>query len=84
MNYTFKIPRTPTVPSTKTSVPLGHFGVWIDGVSMYNAWDAVSYNNLGVWQRNAYVWEKISFDSCNGHPDGGSEYHIHVNPGISL
>ncbi len=78
--FTFKIPRYPTVPTIKTAVPLGHFGVWIDGVSMYNAWDAVSYNSLGVWQRNAYVWEKISFDSCNGHPDGSSEYHIHVNP----
>jgi hypothetical protein len=33
-----------------------------------------------VWKRNAYVWEGVSFDSCNGHADAGGNYHIHVNP----
>ena len=34
-----------------------------------------SYNNQGVWQRNAYAYEGISFDSCGGHPDPSSSYH---------
>ena len=59
---------------------MGHFGVWIDGVTMYNPSDGYSYNSLGVWNRNAYYWEGVSFDSCNGHPDGSKEYHIHCNP----
>jgi len=59
-------------------VPLGHFGLWIDGVSMFNPKDGYSYNSLGVWNRNAYYWEYSSFDSCNGHPDSSKEYHIHV------
>ena len=32
-----------------------------------------------VWQRNAYFFEGISFDSCLGHPDGNGVYHDHIN-----
>jgi hypothetical protein len=34
----------------------------------------------GVWNRNAYVYEGVSFDSCYGHPDGSGKYHNHVDP----
>ena len=65
--------------STKTTVPMGHAGLLIDGVGWYNPSDAISYNSLGVWNRNAFYWEYSSFDSCNGHPAPTSyEYHIHV------
>ena len=40
----------------------------------------MSYESLGVWQRNAYYWEYTSFDSCLGHPDASGTYHNHVNP----
>lgn len=40
----------------------------------------MSYNNLGVWKRNALVYEGESFDACNGHPDPSSTYHNHLDP----
>ena len=51
---------------TLKSVGLGHIGLFLDGVSIYNPDDAQSYNNLGVWKRNALFWEGPSFDSCKG------------------
>ena len=80
-NFVFKITRTP-VPNTgtATATPLGHTGIWSNGVSMYNAWDAMSYNNGGVWRQNAIVVEGPSFDSCLGHPAANGEYHHHLNP----
>ena len=50
-------------------------------VPLYNMQDGYSYkiststcttNGDGIWQRNAYAYEGISFDSCNGHPDSSS------------
>ncbi|MBF9142259.1 YHYH protein [Hymenobacter properus] len=80
-NFVFKITRTPapnTGPATVT--PLGHTGIWSNGVSIFNAKDAMSYNNAGVWNQNAIVVEGPSFDSCLGHPAGNGEYHHHLNP----
>ncbi|MBO2009500.1 YHYH protein [Hymenobacter negativus] len=80
-NYLFKITRTP-LPNTgtATATPLGNIGLWSNGTTMYNAKDGISYNNLGIWNQNAVVWEGSSFDACLGHPDGASKYHHHLNP----
>jgi len=80
-NFVFKITRTPQ-PNTGagTATPLGHTGIWSNGVSIFNAKDAMSYNNQGVWNQNAIVVEGPSFDSCLGHPAGNGEYHHHLNP----
>jgi len=59
---------------------LGHIGVWRNGVSIFNAKDAFSYNNQGIWFQDALVFEGSSFDACLGHPSGNGEYHHHVNP----
>lgn len=81
LNSLYKIPRKPKEQTgAKTAVPLGAIGIWSNGVTMFNADDAQSYNNKGIWKRNAYVFEKISFDSCNGHPAPNGAYHHHVNP----
>jgi hypothetical protein len=80
-NFVYKITRTPVQnTSTPISTPLGHTGVWSNGVSIFNAEDGMSYNNLGVWNRNAYYYEGVSFDNCLGHPAPNGEYHHHVNP----
>lgn len=79
LNFYFKFPRKPTPASQKTSTPLGHMGILINGVSLFNPSDAFSYNNQRVWNRNAYYNEKISFDSCNGHPAPNGEYHNHID-----
>jgi YHYH protein/Secretion system C-terminal sorting domain len=80
-NFVFKITRTPQQNTgTLTAVGLGHIGVWKNGVSIFNVSDAMSYNNAGVWFRNAYFWEGPGFDACLGHPQQQGEYHHHVSP----
>lgn len=80
-NFVYKFTRNPQHNTgTLTTVGLGHVGVWTNGVSMFNASDAQSYNNAGVWYRNAYFFEGSSFDSCLGHPQQSGEYHHHVSP----
>ncbi len=80
-NYLFKIPRSPVVNAgTKTATPLGTIAVWSNGVSVFNALDAHSYNNQNIWYQNAVVVEASSFDACLGHPAPGGRYHHHQNP----
>ena len=80
-NFVYKIPLSPQKNTgTATTVGLGHIGVWTNGVSIFNVSDAMSYNNAGVWNRNAYYWEGGGFDGCLGHPQQQGEYHHHVSP----
>lgn len=80
-NFVFKITRSPQQNTgTPTAVGLGHIGVFTNGVSIFNVSDAMSYNNAGVWHRNAYFWEGQGFDNCLGHPQQQGEYHHHVSP----
>lgn len=81
MNFVYKITRNPAQNTgNPVATALGHIGVWSNGVSVFNAKDGMSYNNAGVWNRNAYYYEGISFDNCLGHPAPNGEYHNHVNP----
>lgn len=93
-NYLFKLPLVPKVQTgTKTTVGLGHIGVLINGVPVYNYADARSYNNGNVWHQNAIHFERTGFDCATGHPaplqtgppgmgGGGTQgqYHHHQNP----
>ncbi len=80
-NWTFKITRTPQEQTgTKTATPLGHIGLWRNGVVFFNAKDAMSYNNQNIWHQNAVVVEAPSFDACKGHPQQQGAYHNHQNP----
>lgn len=80
-NFVFKITRNPQQNTgTLVATPMGHIGVWTNGVSIFNAKDGMSYNNQGIWNRDARYWEGISFDNCLGHPAPNGEYHLHVNP----
>lgn len=74
---------------TLESTALGANGVWSNGVGIYNAkdgyfWDdtksEMAVGGTGTWNRNAYVFEAVSFDACLGHADGSGTYHNHVNP----
>jgi len=80
-DFCFRITRAPQ-PNTGTPVAtqLGHIGVWRNGVSIFNALDGMSYNDQGVWNRDALFWEGSSFDLCLGHPAPNGEYHHHVSP----
>lgn len=85
-----RIPRSPSVPASKTATGLGAIGCFVDGVAMYNSWDAYFWNgtvdtNTGsstgyYWRRDAYVNEGPSFDPSNAHQDQSGTYHYHVNP----
>ncbi|HZG01140.1 MAG TPA: YHYH protein [Chitinophagales bacterium] len=80
-NFVFKITRHPQANTgTLVNTPLGHIGVWTNGVSIFNAKDAFSYNSAGVWNQNAIFNEGASFDDCLGHPTQTGEYHHHLNP----
>lgn len=80
-DFCFRITRAPQ-PNTGNLIAtaLGHIGVWRNGVSIFNAKDGMSYNNQGIWNRDALVWEGSSFDVCLGHPAPNGEYHHHVSP----
>ena len=84
----YKFPRYPVVPATKTRNSGGAIGYFVDGVAMFNSWDAYSYTNGadtqgggngGYWNRDAYVNEGVSFDANNAHQAGG-QHHYHANP----
>jgi len=78
-DFVFRITRHPQ-PGMPLATPNGHIGVWTNGVSIFNARDARSYNNGGVWNQNAILVEASSFDACLGHPAPNGEYHHHLNP----
>jgi hypothetical protein len=93
--HTFtRIPRTSTVtnsvPASKTATGLGAIGCFVDGVAMYNSWDAYYWNGSAdasggsstgyYWRRDAYVNEGPSFDPSNAHQDQSGTYHYHANP----
>jgi hypothetical protein len=92
MEYLFRIPRMPEQNTGTLLEPgLGHIGVWINGVPMYNYADAMSYNGMDIWHRNAVVFENSGFDCSKGHPApvmGGpgpevdGKYHHHQNPSV--
>jgi hypothetical protein len=84
----YRIPRSPSVPTTKTANGGGPIGYFVDGAAMFNSWDAYSYSTVsnvdaqnitGYWNRDAYVNEGASFDPNNAHQAGG-QYHYHANP----
>lgn len=90
----YKITLTPT-PNTGTPTPttLGTIGIFINGVSLFDYRDGVSYKSStglnaggplggmgdGAWNRDAIVAEKSGFDCAKGHP-AMTNYHHHQNP----
>lgn len=89
----YRIPRAPAVPVTRTLTGLGVIGYFVDGVAMFDSRDAFSYSNAngadaapgtafagdGVWNRDAWVNEGVTFDAANAH-QAGPTYHYHANP----
>jgi hypothetical protein len=94
-DWLFQLPLDPSEKTgTKTTTPLGNIGVFVNGVAIYNAQDAQSFNNQGVWYQNAVVFEEDGMDIALGHPSpvqgGGNigsyvvgQYHHHQRP-VSL
>lgn len=88
----YRIPRAPTIPTTKTLTGLGAIGYFVDGVAAFDNRDAFSYatasgmdaspvNGLrgdGVWNREAYANEGVTFDPAFAH-QAMNNHHYHAN-----
>ncbi len=82
-----------TPPATKTLTGNGAIGYFVNGVAFFDNRDAFSYKNSsttdatptngltgdGIWNRNAYANELVTFDAALAH-QAGNNYHYHVNP----
>lgn len=82
----YRLPRKPTVPTTKTLTGLGPIGYFTDGVAMFDSRDAFYWNGTsevqgsGLWNRDAYINESVTFDPANAHQQNTGTYHYHANP----
>ena len=81
----YRIPRYPTVPVTKTLTGLGAVGYFVNGVALFDNRDAFYWNGTaevqgnGLWNRDAYVNESVTFDAALAH-QAGANHHYHANP----
>jgi hypothetical protein len=89
----YRIPRIPSIPASTSLTGLGQAGSMVNGVSMYDMRDAFSYVNAsstdatpingltgdGVWNRDAYHNEAVTFDPAYAH-QAGNDYHYHAQP----
>jgi len=90
----YRFPRSPTIPSSHTQTGQGSIGFLVDGVAIYSTSDGYSYSNStgadmtppsqspgdGIWNRDAWPNEKVSFDFPLNHPQPSGQYHAHANP----
>jgi hypothetical protein len=84
----YRFPRTNAVPTTKTITGGGQIGIFVDGVEMFNSWDAFYWNGTtdtsgagtGYWNRDAYVNEGATFDAGYAHQQNTGTYHYHADP----
>ena len=77
-NKNNKIPSSPK-PATQTcEAGLGTIGVLLNGTSVFNWGDAMSYNDENVWSNLAPKFEVYDVDICSGHAEIQGEYHHHT------
>ncbi|HXI70140.1 MAG TPA: YHYH protein [Verrucomicrobiae bacterium] len=85
----YRLPRTNNVPAAKPISGGGQIGIFVDGVEMFNSWDAFAWNGSAevsagmttyYWNRDAYVNEGATFDAGNAHQQNTGTYHYHANP----
>ena len=89
----YRFPRKPTIGETKEATSPGPIGFFVDGIAMFDSADTFSYdtslgqdqtpvNNAtgdGIWNRDAYINERVTFDSANAH-QAGALHHYHASP----
>ncbi|MEY4385900.1 MAG: hypothetical protein RLY20_1183 [Verrucomicrobiota bacterium] len=85
--FLWRIPRTPTIPGTKTQTGLGTIGFFVDGISMFDSSDGFVWtgsteagNGTGYWHREAYANEGATFDPGYAHQENTGNHHYHANP----
>ena len=87
--YTYRFPRTPTVPIIKTISPkTGSIGLLTNGVPVFGLSNAHYYNGssnngmgTGTWNVEVYLAEGFVLDATLGaHPQQQGAYHSHAKP----
>lgn len=85
----FRIPRSPAEATSVTLNGGGAIGIFVDGVAMFNSWDAFYWSGTadtgamgtgGYWNRDAFVNEGSTFDPAYAHQQQSGTYHYHANP----
>lgn len=94
-HFIFAIPRHPSAQTHTQPNRLFEIGLFVDGVRMFDACDAFSYSNghgrdadpragIGpgdrIWNRDAYVNERKTFDAALAHQQNRGTYHYHTQP----
>jgi hypothetical protein len=94
-HFIIAIPRHPAVLASRHFSHLSAIGLFVDGVQMFDASDSFSYSNQngrdadprgrigrgdGIWNRDAFVNEGITFDAAFGHQQQWGTYHYHAEP----
>ncbi|OYU98883.1 MAG: hypothetical protein CFE26_26775, partial [Verrucomicrobiales bacterium VVV1] len=88
----YRLPRTPTIPTAKTLTGGGAIGYFVDGVAAFDNRDTFSYSTAsgadaspngggrgdGVWNREAYANEGVTFDPAFAH-QAQTNHHYHAN-----
>lgn len=81
----YRIPRTPSVPASKTLTGLGAVGYFVNGVALFDNRDAFYWNGSsevqgnGLWNRDAFINESVTFDAALAH-QAQANHHYHANP----
>lgn len=81
----YRIPRNPAVPAARSLTGLGPVGYFVNGVALFDNRDAFYWNGStdvmgsGLWNRDAYVNESVTFDAALAH-QAGANHHYHANP----
>jgi hypothetical protein len=84
----YRLPRVPVVQSSNSLNGGGVIGYFVDGVAMFNSWDAFYWNGTedvsnggsGAWNRDAFVNEGVTFDPAYAHQQQTGTYHYHASP----
>ncbi|WP_339771638.1 YHYH protein [uncultured Paraglaciecola sp.] len=69
-------PKAPEAATEECENGLGKVGLFVNGSSVYNWGDGMSFNSDGSWQNLAPVAEQYDVDICGGHSANG-DYHHH-------
>ena len=84
-HVTYRIPRNPTAPASRTLTGLGAIGYFVNGVALFDNRDAFYWNGTGevqgsgLWNRDAFINESVTFDAALAH-QAMANHHYHANP----
>jgi YHYH protein len=88
-NALYRIRESSYPSATRGSIGNGAVAVAVNGGSFFNNGDAFSYRTStgtdvnggdGIWNRQAYFSERVTFDHALAHQPGQGQSHYHVNP----